>query len=109
MYKVIECKTSHSNHYKNIGDVPQNIVIISREKEAIKANKYLLSLFSPAIGDLFASSIHQMATIILPDISSSSIKRLLNVISGGFNSMSDTSIKSINTMVNAGKLLCIDI
>ena len=50
MFKVIECKTSHSNHYKNIGDVPQNIVIISREKEAIKANKYLLSLFSP-LGD----------------------------------------------------------
>ena len=55
MYKVIECKTSHFNHCKIIGealaDVPQydDILIISREKEAIKANKYLLSVFSPAL------------------------------------------------------------
>ena len=69
--------------FDNLVNLPNDIIIISAEKDQIKTCKHLLSLFSPLLKNLLSSTPILGQTIYLPDHTTRDIKSILNLLTNG--------------------------
>ena len=87
----------------SISTLPDNVTIISGNKEEIQTNKYLLSLFSPTLHSLLSTLCCISPTIILPDCSTFSIQYLLDIFRGG--KVYDLSLKESRNVEKVAEIL----
>ena len=89
---------------ETIENLANDVTIISADNEAIETNKYLLSLKSPTLFQLFSASASNSHFLFLPDCSSSSIKSVISPPSTSFEYNTDQMKEHIETF----KILDID-
>ena len=83
------------------------ISIISGEKDEVKTNKYIFSLFSlglsPALSNTCVSP-----TLLFPDCSTLSLQHLINIITTGYTVTEGMSSEELNEIIEAAQLLSVD-
>ena len=64
----------------HLARLPDDVIIITKENHEIKTNKRLLSVFSSLLEEIL-NVMDGQTIILLPQITASSVKQLLNIIS----------------------------
>ena len=86
------------NALQYLKNFPHDVTIISGGNEEIQTNKSLLSVFSPILRNLLSTLFDTSQIIFLPDITTLSIRHLINIINRGFavtEQISNGDIKEI--------------
>ena len=92
------------NALQYMKNIPNDVTIISGDKEEIHSNKFILSLFSPTLRHLLSTA----STLLLPECSTISIKYLLNMINNGFAVTEKLSREDMNAINETAKLMFIE-
>ena len=90
-------------------NIPHDVSIISGDNEEIQTNKYLLSVFSPILRNQLSSPFDTSKIVFLPDVSTFSIRNLLNIIGNGFSITEKISKEAMREITETVQLLSIDI
>ena len=91
-----------------VTNIVPDIKIISCGNEEIQITKYLLSLFSPSLATLLNSTDGNTPTLFLPDYSTSSINKIINIINDGFIVSEYLSFEDRLEIIGIGKLLFVE-
>merc|ERR1712061_937345 len=94
----------------NLRKLPNDVTIISRDNEEVHTSKFILAMFSPSLHHLLStsSSISDSITLLLPDILSSSIKTLVNIITN-CETKSLRQIQENEELLETARMLNIDL
>jgi len=109
-------KATKRNHNRNleeavnyINSLPNDITIICENHQQISSNKFLLSVLSPTLRQIFSDPFPPSTTLHLPDFSSVSVKQFLNIISKGFTNSSKASYRDIAEVIDIARTLSVNI
>ena len=97
--------------FQCIKNTPHDVKFISGDCEEIQTNKYLLSMFSPTLRNILfdSNTLDTSHIIFLPDISTLSIRNLLDILDCGFTVTEKISNEDIKEITETAHLFSIAI
>ena len=88
----------------HLARLPDDVTIITKENHEIKTNKRLLSVFSSLLEEIL-NVMDGQTIILLPQITASSVKQLLNIISTGLEAEEAIHPEENNLVLETAELI----